>query len=383
MQWMVPHERLGPEQIEVLNRCLQMQKGCLWLQGVAGSGKTVLLVHAIVESLTLDPNLSACVVVYTHALKDLVKTGIPPRFSHVPVMTYFEFLADRIHYDLVVVDEVQDLEADALAQVAKYATKLLVAGDSDQSIYADKVTHEQIETQLSPEKYRLDILYRLTAKLQEIARSILPNTHIETARVARMLSDVDIRLVHAPDIQTEVAWVWRESMRYANATNPSAILLPNHRLTRKFIKLVCESQGKPPPPVIPGERQNYGPVNEHLKQHAINLRYLGSGYGSLAESDECAIVYLMTYHSAKGLDFETVFLPCLDSKTSFWRDDDQLARRLFFVAITRCRRNLIMSYHTQRPHPYIEAMPQRLIHRMECEAVTPQKSETSEPFVFF
>ncbi|MFT4757459.1 MAG: superfamily I DNA/RNA helicase, partial [Vicingaceae bacterium] len=50
---------------------------------------------------------------------------------------------------------------------------------------------------------------------------------------------------------------------------------------------------------------------------------------------------LMTYHSAKGLDFDNVFLPFLSDDTSISRRD---AETLFMVAITRSKMNLFITY---------------------------------------
>jgi superfamily I DNA/RNA helicase len=379
---MVPHNRLGEAQLAVLNRCLQVKQGRLWIQGVAGSGKTVLLVHAIREALIENSNLSVCVVVFTHALKDLVKTGMPEHLGHVPVMTYHSFLSNPRQYDLIVVDEVQDLKENELANLAQCATKLIVAGDGDQSIYVGGVSQAQIVKLLSPETHRLAVLYRLTEKLRQIARAILPQTHIETAAMGRTNPNVDVRLAHASDSESEIAWVWRQSARYARPTDPSAILLPNKRMINRFINSVCRMQDIPEPAYVTLENRgvDYNTINAHLAKHAINLRYIGNDFGALSESDERPIIYLMTYHSAKGLDYDTVFLPHLDSTTCFWRDDEQLARRLFFVAATRCRRNLIMSYHTQHPHPYVASLPQNLINLEDC--TTPQTATNTDIDLF-
>lgn len=76
--------------------------------------------------------MTSCVVVYTHALKGLVGTGLPANLSaEVPVMTYYRFLKDPRRYDLIVVDEVQDLERDTLETLKGYAGRLIVAGDGD------------------------------------------------------------------------------------------------------------------------------------------------------------------------------------------------------------------------------------------------------------
>ncbi len=57
----------------------------------------------------------------------------------------------------------------------------------------------------------------------------------------------------------------------------------------------------------------------------------------------------MTYHRAKGLEFDAVFLPRLEEKelpTKLARTDAEIAeeRRLFYVGITRARRHLALSW---------------------------------------
>ena len=54
----------------------------------------------------------------------------------------------------------------------------------------------------------------------------------------------------------------------------------------------------------------------------------------------------MTYHSAKGLQFETVFLPYIEN---FSNKDS--ARKALYVAMTRTYRNLYVMYSTRLPAP--------------------------------
>jgi DNA helicase-2/ATP-dependent DNA helicase PcrA len=71
----------------------------------------------------------------------------------------------------------------------------------------------------------------------------------------------------------------------------------------------------------------------------------------------------MTYHSAKGLDFPFVFLPHLTRTTglnAFKGGSDLEERRLFFVAATRARERLYLSYHGS-PHRFIDEIPEELL----------------------
>ena len=68
-------------------------------------------------------------------------------------------------------------------------------------------------------------------------------------------------------------------------------------------------------------------------------------------------VHLLTYHRAKGLEFDAVFLPRLDEKelpSKLARTADELAeeRRLLYVGITRARRYLAVTW-SKRPSPFL------------------------------
>ena len=64
-------------------------------------------------------------------------------------------------------------------------------------------------------------------------------------------------------------------------------------------------------------------------------------------------VQLMTYHSAKGLEFEVVFLPQVEEREiPYWRalEEDKVAeeRRLFYVGLTRAKRELRVTWSRRR-----------------------------------
>jgi DNA helicase-2/ATP-dependent DNA helicase PcrA len=71
-------------------------------------------------------------------------------------------------------------------------------------------------------------------------------------------------------------------------------------------------------------------------------------------------VSLLTYHRAKGLEFDAVFLPRLDEKelpTRLARTDAEKAeeRRLLYVGITRARRFLALTW-SRSPSPFVEEL---------------------------
>lgn len=364
---MVPEHKLDSEQRAVLDALLKGKKSN-WIKGFAGSGKSVILMHSLRETLIREPRARSCVVAFTHALKDMLATGLPTNARHLPVMTYHEFRSEHRDefFDYIFVDEVQDLEPDILVLLKSRCTRLIMAGDEQQSIYEGRVSPDEIQRQTSPTMHILTIVHRLSEKLRKIVENILPNARLHTARQGNTNADVKISLAKASRQQNEYRWVWKHARKFAQVGDPVCILLPKHRMVQDFIDFVCAEE-KIPRPEYKDEkgRRCYESCNGHLVENGLILRYLGNGHGTLDESDQESIVYVMTYHSSKGLDFETVFLPSMDSGLSiFKKSNENLERTLFYVASTRSRRNLFISYSGDRPHPFVAAMPKNLIHNI-------------------
>ncbi len=96
-------------------------------------------------------------------------------------------------------------------------------------------------------------------------------------------------------------------------------------------------------------------------------------------------VKLMTVHASKGLEFEYVFIVGLEDdlfphgKKSMNRDyNEEEERRLFYVAVTRSKKKLFLSYATIRmvfgntevrnPSEFLEDIPEEFVHREERDS---------------
>ena len=352
MAWMIREDQLDPDQREFIN-VESKKSGNIWVKGFAGSGKSVLLIHSLKNVLQKEPNAKIAVVVYTHSLIDMFKTGmkelnIP---SSIPVMTYIEFCdKNSQNFDYIFCDEVQDLPSRVLYAMNNRSRKVIVAGDSNQSIYDTDprwnepvVNPSQVGDIINARAFSLNMIHRLTRSIIAAVQKLLPSMNIWGAKRDLTKQDVNIRLCEASSEQEEVKYIYQEAQKGANVGDTSVILLPTLNMITKFANQVLSANNKPQW----SEKKNnwnkpdYGDLNRHFRNNGIKIQFIGSGYGSLSDAERNKEAILMTYHSAKGLDFDNVFLPYLNN--SFYLHPSN-ASTLFMVAMTRSRKNLYLTY---------------------------------------
>ena len=367
MTWYVSYDKLDSKQIEISNGIMRSLDHSHWVQGYAGTGKTLILTHAIERVAADRPDASLCYITYTHALKDMVASGLHgPVAERIKIETHTKFLSDRRRYDYVFLDEVQDIKPSDLDTIRSLAGSLIVAGDPEQSIYEDGASEPQILSALKPQAWFLTQIFRLTPLLRKVAQVILPSSKIVEGLMANTSANVTIRMGSFGDEGTEASWVWDEASKRARPGEPSVILFPTHKALAGFsFELARQLCIDTPPSANVRDRRarDYSSFKEFWQENGIKLQYLGNGHGSFAMGDQHPIVYVMTFHSAKGLDFDNVFIPGMNEHAFFVdsraidRSPD-LDRRLLFVAVTRSRKNLFISYHGKRPHCLVGNLPQ-------------------------
>lgn len=114
-----------------------------------------------------------------------------------------------------------------------------------------------------------------------------------------------------------------------------------------------------------------------------------------AVKDRSQSVKLMTVHSAKGLEFDTVFVSGLEEglfphlllsgKDQFQKEEE---RRLFYVALTRAQKNLFLSYaffrtvfgakQINKPSKFLEDIPEYLLEPINLEEETLESIDIKE-----
>jgi superfamily I DNA/RNA helicase len=355
-----------------------------WVQGGAGTGKTIVLSHIARRLKAEQSNLRIIFLTYTHALKGMIRQAVDESGSNAAVSTYLSFLnSDGGTYDVILLDEVQDVKREDLKALRSRCRHLVVAGDCEQRIYEEDNTEEAIDETIPFEKGRLRELFRITKLIVRAVKSILPDTRLSEGDV-RKLRDVTAAVKRFDDPRREARWTFDEALAMARPNYPAVILLPHHAAILNFCRELATDMAiagsGPQISVKNGRIEDYKDLNRHFEFHDVPARYFGNGIGDLSDADGRPLVFIMTYHSSKGLDFDVVHMPCLASDTQIVRyrrheNFQDLERTLFFVAMTRSRERLVMSYSGQHPHPFVDGLPRDAVAFSDYQELSTEEED--------
>ncbi len=365
MDWMINYDSLDDLQRKAINDIYDSSNKISWIHGFAGSGKTIILLHIIKRFLIDHPNGTVCFVTYTRALTELAFTGLShEEMRRIKVSTIFEFKNSYTTYDLVLIDEVQDCCSEDIENANhRFKFKLVIAGDSNQQIYTGRTNNEKLSEILgNVEQEDLRIVHRLTDKIKKIATSILPSSNIVNAETPEQQSflkrGADAYLYKADSANDEVKGILLNIKENPPKVGyPYAILFPTHDKIKQFIQIY---QNLDDDIEITADENNNNEFYREFNSVSPLFQFLGNGIGAIEKSDQNPIVYLMTYHSSKGFDFEKVFIPflnidCLDPIVNKeGAEIPDIDRRVLYVAVTRSKNDLIMSYNSDKPIKYIK-----------------------------
>ena len=366
MAWIIEENKLDAQQREFIDR-MNFSRKNIWIKGFAGSGKSILLAYTAKKILTISPSANIVLIVFTQSLVEMFKAAFKEKKLNVPVETYFRFMKGNSHYDYILCDEVQDLTPRILQEMKRRGTHVIVAGDSNQSIYdrdpqwnEKTVTPSEIGQLINGDAFELGIIHRLSQSIINAVQRFLPRLNIFSDKKEMMSSDTEIRLCEAPSEEKEVAYIMEQATKAVNVGDTAAILIPSAQKIIYFVNLALRHAGKSAweGAINQYGKTDFGAMNAYLKANGVKIQYVGNGYGNFSENDRRII--LMTYHSAKGLDFDNVFIPFANNNL-YISPDESMAKTLFMVAMTRARKNLYISYYGY-PSDYLDAFRSNCAH---------------------
>jgi superfamily I DNA/RNA helicase len=202
---------------------------------------------------------------------------------------------------------------------------------------------EEIIQSLSPVLTNLTTVYRLSTNIINVLKNVFKD--LFNAKVFAGKINTNIEVYRFTDEKEEIEYCWNSVIdaHKVKITSNIAILLYSHKSIVKFINQVLQLNNKPIwNEEIVGAKPNYELLNKHLEDNKIPIMYMGNSFGSLERADKEGKIILMTYHSAKGLDFDYVYLPIVGD--GMWLHKDVPLDALLLVALSRSKNELIISY---------------------------------------
>jgi hypothetical protein len=251
-------------------------------------------------------------------------------------------------YRHIVVDEAQDLNAAhwrmLRAMVPPGRNDLFLVGDTHQRIYDNYVSLGKLGVKIVGRSYRLSLSYRTTHEILASALGILGDQSWDDldGGTDHLAGYHSILRGPRPDFRPEPSW--------------SAELDGIVRLVTSWNDVSSSSVA-----VCVPERWMVGEVESHLGRHGILAAAIGSDGPKVADA-----VHVGTMHRFKGLEYQRMIIagvadglvppkriePYADVDPLRYTRELQRARSLLFVAATRARDTLIVSWHGE-PSPFL------------------------------
>lgn len=318
--WMINESELDDIQYRLLTATLD--RSCI-VAGCAGSGKSILALLKA-QRIQKERGTNYQVVVFTKTLRRYMATGR----DVLGLTNKFYYHAQwqrrgRPGADYMIVDEIQDFSKEEILEfVSATNRQFFFFGDTAQSIF-DGIIHDGVakktvpvdeivtfvERDPKPKKFDLYNNYRLPIAVAKFSYQIGVGLDPFDEAAYKSPETAVPRIISYPDRDAQIAAIHRIIVN--NQLDDVAILLPTNELVKSVYEKLSTMGG------------------------TYEMKYKSNdaddGLDFLSTNPK-----IMTYHSAKGLQFETVFVPFLESFSSDRISD----RKPLYVAVTRTYRYL-------------------------------------------
>lgn len=324
VSWDVEEEYMDDDQLDLIE--MNIDKSML-VTGCAGSGKSVIAMHKAEQ--VAKTGASVILIAYTKSLSAFMREGIdektlPYKFHH--------------HYkwrkklkmpsaDYIIVDEIQDFTREEILEFMRAARKAyFFFGDSAQSIYKqygkNTISIEEISALTGLTPMQLYNNYRLPRTIAKITQGYVGvNVNPYEDKIYQNKEKALPHFVHLDGFDEQITAIQSLIEKYTQNifdNQTIGILLPSNDLVIKTCQRLQELD-------ISCE---FKYTDDNSDRFVDTLDF------------ESFLPKLMTYHSAKGLQFDVVILPLYVGAS-----DDE-SRKALYVAMTRTMHHLYVLYST-------------------------------------
>lgn len=300
--------------------------------GPAGSGKTII---AMLKAFELEKlNINYILIIYTKALKCFLEGKMRNvNFRDIEKKIYYEeelteeeleALCEDGDVDYVIIDEVQDFPIDSILQYEKIGNKgIFLYGDNGQQVYPDRTNNmniiKEIKNKISMKNFNLPRTYRVPEKIAKFAEQIDRRNTLISQNCFKIQGDIPIVIEFnkfEDEMKNIIQMIRREGWK-----NIGILLSKNEDVKVVADKLI-----------------ELGLICERKDYEFNNLDFTTNN------------PKVMTYHSSKGLEFNHVFIP----QCGYHHNPTKYNyREALFVAMTRAKESLVVSYITHNKAQYL------------------------------
>jgi superfamily I DNA/RNA helicase len=355
MAWLIPFSSLTPAQQDAVQMDTRSHKAII---GGPGAGKTLVLLHRLnLLFHRAGKNHDAVrLFVYTNTLKQFIQAGndmldVPdecistfdkwcadtyrtqvnphlptaggrPDFAAIRAGVFSVIESGKLPtpiFDCVLIDEAQDMDIGAIEILKRLARHITICMDGKQQLYDDRMSEPEALKRLGLSRHNTALLaaFRCNPMVTELAAQFIPD-EVRREEFMRQASNLEM------DRSRPLFYV-------ADSFPDEAA----HLIEMVKLRL---SYGDSIAVLFPKQRQVHG--------FAIGLREAGIDV-EVQERDapidfSNLLPKLMTYHQAKGLSFDSVFLPRLN-QSSFPGEMSNRIDHLCFVGVSRAVKWVYMS----------------------------------------
>lgn len=250
------------------------------------------------------------------------------KFVFIPAGYLFKAKGE-VNY--VIVDEGQDFTLSNYSQnfIPQAKKSITIFGDTNQKIYSDRNCNiEDIATQFKFPMLNLNFNYRVPKTIAKIAQKIpIPNLDL-ISQNRKNNGNSDYPSFPKPIIKkcnsekVELQYILNRIR--TEALDDVAILLPKEEMVKEIHDFF--SQNNIGTQVRIAIDAGLTPFGNRKFRRIDTLDFTNLDLPSI-----------LTYHSAKGTEFDNVFIPFAD-------DDNALSRNPFYVAVTRASSRVFITY---------------------------------------
>lgn len=330
--WDVTEETMDDDQLDLIE---YTDDKSMLVAGCAGSGKSVIAMHKA-EQLH-KKGQDVILIAYTRSLSRFMKNGKADssfRFFHHHLWKYKLKMPKA---DYIIVDEIQDFTREEIQEFINATRKhFLFFGDTAQSIYRQygkqTMTIAQIAAMTGLNTLQLFNNYRLPRPVARITQDYVGVDVQEYKEKVYQNKESELpHFIHFDNEQKQIEALLK--LVKDNVGRNIGILLPNNpeviRISQEFKDNDVECEFK----------YNKG---DNDFDYVDNLDF------------NTVLPKILTYHSAKGLQFDMVILPMYNGA-----NDDE-SRKALYVAMTRTMHSLYVLYSTQSLLQPLDRVPSHL-----------------------